>query len=650
MLITVNIIKKEKRGLNKMKKRNEELERLIKEIDLLSLIEQDYSVKRVGKLYRVEPCPICGHKEHFTIYPETNSYTSFSECCKGGTVIDYLMEIKGLSSSEAIEALKNMNESGTAPKRKESSSQGSKEDKQKDFTNYINLLYKNTSEQDRQHFFNRGIPVELIERYKLSVGQDGKRDCLILPIWEQGKAVFYVSKFLDNGDYKNLSGSAPLFNAYDYLTDNNQDFIFITEGIFDALSLEAMGFKAIALGGVQHADKLKGLIEITPDASSKIFLTAFDNDDAGQECKSKFSYQAIEIPKEFNDINQWYVNSLQKAQEAHTDVLEIKEGITNQIEENKQPDSVSDYLDNGFESDVKNFLKYKDIKTGFDNLDLKMKGLYPGLYAIGAITSLGKTTFIIQLCDQLAEKGQHVIYFSLEQSKFEMVSKSIARNTAQINLNDAVSSVQIRSGESSLIVKEAIKNYKETAKNVSIIEGNFNVNVKTIRQYVEDYRKRNKVNPIVVIDYLQIMPAFDERMNDKQKIDTNVTELKQMSRANDLTVFVISSLNRGNYLAPVDFESFKESGGIEYTADVVWGLQLEVMNDPIFEKANNMIEKREKVKQAKNAEPREIELVCLKNRNGSPSFNCSFEYWARFDFFEPVMKGYEPVKKPEKRI
>ena len=26
-------------------------------------------------------------------------------------------------------------------------------------------------------------------------------------------------------------------------------------------------------------------------------------------------------------------------------------------------------------------------------------------------------------------------------------------------------------------------------------------------------------------------------------------------------------------MTPVDFESFKESGGIEYTADVVWGLQ-----------------------------------------------------------------------------
>ncbi|MDR1537755.1 MAG: hypothetical protein LBU32_07125 [Clostridiales bacterium] len=33
-------------------------------------------------------------------------------------------------------------------------------------------------------------------------------------------------------------------------------------------------------------------------------------------------------------------------------------------------------------------------------------GLYPGLYVIGAISSLGKTTFVHQLADQLAGYGR----------------------------------------------------------------------------------------------------------------------------------------------------------------------------------------------------------------------------------------------------
>ena len=52
-----------------------------------------------------------------------------------------------------------------------------------------------------------------------------------------------------------------------------------------------------------------------------------NNDEAGQKCTAKFPYQAIKIPETFKDINEWHMNSLQKSQEAHTDVLEIKECI-----------------------------------------------------------------------------------------------------------------------------------------------------------------------------------------------------------------------------------------------------------------------------------------------------------------------------------
>lgn len=73
-------------------------------------------------------------------------------------------------------------------------------------------------------------------------------------------------------------------------------------------------------------------------------------------------------------------------------------------------------------------------------------------------------------------------------------------------------------------------------------------------------------------------------------MDSIVTALKVLQKENDLVIVVISSLNRQNYLSPVDFESFKESGGIEYTADVVWGLQLQIMrSQDMFEKEKDII-------------------------------------------------------------
>jgi replicative DNA helicase len=138
---------------------------------------------------------------------------------------------------------------------------------------------------------------------------------------------------------------------------------------------------------------------------------------------------------------------------------------------------------------------------------------------------------------------------------------------------------------------------------------------------------------VVFIDYLQILQPTEDKRSTKEAVDSAVTELKRISREMDLTVIVISSVNRANYLTPIDCESLKESGGIEFTADVVWGLQLQCLNDPLFEKANSIKDQRAKVKEAKAATPRRIELVCLKNRYGVSSYSCYFDYYPAADLF-----------------
>jgi len=92
-------------------------------------------------------------------------------------------------------------------------------------------------------------------------------------------------------------------------------------------------------------------------------------------------------------------------------------------------------------------------------------------------------------------------------------------------------------------------------------------------------------------------------------------------------------LNRSNYLTPVDFESFKESGGIEYTADVIWGLQLTAINDDLFSKEGKIKEKRERIREAKAETPRKVELLCLKNRYGISSYRAVFDYYPKYDLF-----------------
>lgn len=74
----------------------------------------------------------------------------------------------------------------------------------------------------------------------------------------------------------------------------------------------------------------------------------------------------------------------------------------------------------------------------------------------------------------------------------------------------------------------------------------------------------------------------------------------------------------------MDYESFKESGGLEYTADVICGLQFSVTNEEMFDKEKGLKQKREAVRKAKNENSRRLELVRLKNRYGILSYRCEF--------------------------
>jgi replicative DNA helicase len=311
-------------------------------------------------------------------------------------------------------------------------------------------------------------------------------------------------------------------------------------------------------------------------------------------------------------------------------------------DDNTMPDTLAAYIASGdYEKDEKIFVRYKDRQTGFPVLDAKLGSLYPGLILLGAITALGKTTFVLQLCDQLAERGDHVLYFSMEMSRLEMYTKSIAREMARESLSTARSAIQIRRGPDDLPTLRAMDQLKTRGilDHISVIQCDFSASVEYIREYVQEYIQKNNVVPVVVIDYLQAIPASDPRATDKQSMDHIVRELKKMQRAYSLVVLAISSLNRANYLTPVDYESFKESGDLEFTADMLWGLQLRCLKDPIFDKEGHIKEKRELVKAAMAAQPRAVDLVCLKNRNGPAKFSDSFDYNTQFDCFTELQGG-----------
>ena len=325
-----------------------------------------------------------------------------------------------------------------------------------------------------------------------------------------------------------------------------------------------------------------------------------------------------------------------KLEISSTSIPSLKNSESGTISPSVEVVNIRDYVQGAaIDKELQRFQSERDRKTGYINLDEKIS-LYSGLYVLGAISSLGKTTFCGQMADQLAANGEHVLYFTLEQSKLELVCKGISRLTAQMNMKNAVSSIDIRRGVITESVKEARSKYAEITEHEYIVECDFDTTVEVIVGTVKDYISRTGSRPIVIIDYLQIITPINTHQTTKDVVDYNVRALKKLQAENNLVVLVISSLNRANYLTPIDFSSFKESGGIEYTADVIWGLQLSVMNEELFDKDSKLKAKREAVKEAKAANPREIELVCLKNRYGISSYTCRFKYYAKYDYFRAL--------------
>ena len=299
-------------------------------------------------------------------------------------------------------------------------------------------------------------------------------------------------------------------------------------------------------------------------------------------------------------------------------------------------DGMKLYITQHIKAEIEAFTAASEIKTGFSRFDQLAGGLYPALYVVGAISSLGKTTFIHQMADQLAANGKHVLFFSLEMSRLELATKSIARRTALKDFDNAMTSLKIRRGYKSNVLVQAAAEYCAAVEDrLNIIEGGFETTVQYIREYARQYAETHSTSPVIIVDYLQILQGA-QKGTLREAVDFNVVELKRLSRDLNTPVIVISSVNRSNYLLPIDFESFKESGGIEYTADVVLGLQLACLDtDPVFDnEGKDIAKKRECVKKAKAENPRKVKLVCLKNRYGGPDWTIDYRYYPRFDLFE----------------
>ena len=302
---------------------------------------------------------------------------------------------------------------------------------------------------------------------------------------------------------------------------------------------------------------------------------------------------------------------------------------------------LADYFAHHLKTDIDNLKNYANRLTGFKNID-DQQFFSPGLYVIGATPAAGKTTFCWQLLEQLAQNGEVCIYCSYEMSGLELFTKTAARRLFLHDKQTSLTAADIRRGSWSAQLDCVISEVANSKSNLQVLQlQDESIDELLIRLKPLCFDKQKA--PVICLDYLQIVPSSKE--STKLGVDDSVRKLKKFQRDTNSTFIVISSFNRANYTQGVSFESFKESGNIEYTADVVWALQLNVLNSI---NPNNIADSRKKIDDAKKQQPRHIQLKCLKNRQGT-NYDCFFNYFSAHDHFEPCERFVENNRTSSER-
>lgn len=426
--------------------------------------------------------------------------------------------------------------------------------------------------------------------------------------------------------------------------------IFILEGEINALSIIEAGGEALAIGSTAYTDRFIAELDALEEPPRQPLIIALDNDKSGYEAGDKLQaaleergiscYRANPAGSE-NDVNDLLIKSRSElqaniAQAEASAIAEAERATAERRDRYAQQNSAAAHLQ-AFIDGITASVNTPVTPTGFSNLDAALDGgLFEGLYICGAISSLGKTTLITQMADQIAQQGRDVLIFSLEMARAEIMAKSISRNTLQEvlatggDVRNAKTARGITTGARYArynqtereLIQTAISRYAEYAQHIFISEGIGDIGVTQIREAVKAHITITGNAPIAIIDYLQILAPYNDRATDKQNTDKAVLELKRISRDYKIPVIAISSFNRENYRNAVTMEAFKESGAVEYSSDVLIGLQLAGAGESGF----NALEEKKK-------DPRAVELVILKNRNGRAGDKIGFQYYPMFNLF-----------------
>lgn len=416
-----------------------------------------------------------------------------------------------------------------------------------DVAHYAGLTDEELGTLAEDYLKQRGV-LEAAEAAPLEVNvgtdRDDKHFGYLVFRFPGGKMV--ARDLLDRGKdrrYLNSKGDKGL--AWVTEAGEKQEPVWLTEGIFDALSLATVGVERVAaVLGSELSDAQ------AYDLRHRTVFLAFDADAAGfrgakEAAKLLSEFEATPIILEFprdlgKDFNELLVR----------DRKELARWVQQQRMEFGRSDK--DYLLRMYEETE----SLQIVSTGIEGYDALLGGGYrSGLHAIGAEPGVGKTAWALNVAIRaVEEQGKRVLVVPYEISK--------RQNWARIaSYYDKAPWEQIEL-DPRTVSPATKRKVLQLGEHLRIMPG---WKVEKIQHAAKDF-------DVIIVDYLQRMPGPFGANESRFNVNYNVDRLSDLARDFDKVVIAISSLPRSDY-GRITKKSFKESGNIEYVSQTLTGFQ-----------------------------------------------------------------------------
>jgi replicative DNA helicase len=272
------------------------------------------------------------------------------------------------------------------------------------------------------------------------------------------------------------------------------------------------------------------------------------------------------------------------------------------------------------------------VDTGYAELNKMTTGFGKGdLVIVAARPAMGKTSFALNMVQNLIEKGKGVAFFSLEMPAEQLMLRLLSVQTS-IQLQ------RLRVGDMNPEEYKRLNDAVDKMRHSKLfVDDHGSINIHQLRSKLRKLKSRHPEIELAVIDYLQIMNGTGGK--DRHLEVSEISRgLKMLARELEIPIVALSQLNRSlesrSDKRPM-LSDIRESGSIEQDADIILFVY---RNDVYLYK-----EEKEREKEAINAgkefiskyvekEEEEAEIIIGKQRNG-PTGHVKLMFQKKFTRF-----------------